>query len=670
MRVVRTIAITAAAMLLPSLLPAQRVGGDPVEVDSSAVDSVSYESGSLDDDVVVVRASRLRSIEVAGARATTVIGRELIEQSGRTDLADALLLSPGVFIRRYGGSGSLATLSLRGTAAGQTKILVDGLPWRTSADGGADLGTMPLENVEEIEVVRGGDGALYGSNALGGVVNIRTGAQATPRYRSTIGLGSFGQRSLTLSAVHPLHPVHSVHLHAAYRTATNDYPFAFHEFGETREVRRENSQHESFTAGLGWRYDRDPVSAGISLDGFTTSRGVPGGVTQGNRELTEAELSEREGSATARVEGEIEGILLSTAVRLRLNHLRYTDPEARFAGPEGVDNEYERSDLLGQVRGVWVPDERMAIEGVIDLDRSRLLGENLDPSVGGEVERTRLGGMLHATRYLDSLPFVHRLTIDGGVRFDRFSDLGGYLSPSIGLVVQPTHHPLRLRGHVALNYRAPTFNEQYYLNVGNSEIGIERATSLTIGTTWAPTESLLLEGSLFRIDTRDRIVSIPRSPVSWTTLNVGRVESRGLEIGLRGSVLDGALGGSLAYTRMATIDRAGGVTDGHRVPYAPDEIATVALVADLDLVRLTTSLEYASHRYTLAWNSPETALPRYGVVDLGLGREIVIGDIDLLGSLSVRNLLNERYQIIRSYPMPGRSLHLTLTLHTTRPTPE
>ena len=630
--------------------------------DSLAVDSTLYHEGEPDSNVVVVTASRLRTIEVEGARATTVIGREMIEESGRDDLADALLLSPGVFIRRYGGSGSLATLSLRGTAAGQTKVLIDGLPWRTSADGGGNLGNVPLGRIEGIEVIRGGDGALYGSNALGGVVNIRTGSGSERSWRASLGAGSFGERSVDLQALHPVDPLHSLHLHAGYSTAAGDYPFTFREFGETLEIRRENGDHETFNAGVGWRYEGGPGGAAISLDGFTARRGVPGGVTQGNRELTEAELSEREGSGTVRVEGRLGPILLSSAGRARLNVLRYTDPEGRFAGPTGVDNEFRRSDLLGQLRAVWIADQATAIEGVIDADYSRLVGDNLDPSVGEEVDRTRLGGMLHVTRRFDSLPVVASLTFDGGLRLDRFSDLGGRLSPSIGVVLKPTRHPIRLRGHYALNYRAPTFNEQYYLNVGNAEVGIERATSLTLGATWAPGDRLLVEGSLFRIDTRDRIVSIPQSPVSWTTLNIGRVESRGVELGIRGEFIPELLSGSVAYTRIATIDRTDGVTGGHRIPYAPDEVATASLSADLSVVRLHGALEYTSHRYTLAWNSPETALPRYGLVDLAASRRQGFGPVLLDIRLQVSNVLDQRYEVIRSYPMPGRSLRIEVRI--------
>lgn len=633
---------------------------DSVAIDSIRVDSVEYiESAEMDSNVVVVTASRLRTIEVEGARATTVIGPEMLRESGRDDLADALLLSPGVFIRRYGGAGSLATLSLRGTAAGQTKVLIDGLPWRTSADGGGNLANVPLESVEGIEVIRGGDGALYGSNALGGVVNVRTTPTAERSWRATLGAGSFGEHSISLSAVYPVHPVHTVHLHANYNAARGDYPFTFREFGETLRIQRENGDHETAGAGVGWRYEGRPAG-GVSFSGFSSRSGVPGAVTQGNRELTRAELSEQEASGTVRVEGSLGQLLLSSAGRARLNTLRYTDPEARLGGPEGIDNEYRRSDLLGQVRALWVVDAETAVEGVIDGDYSRLVGDNLDPSVGGEVERRRIGGVLHVTRRFDSLPVVASFTVDGGLRLDRFTDVGTRISPSLGLVLQPTRYPIRLRGHYALNYRAPTFNEQYYLNVGNVEVGVEQATSFTLGATWAPDERLLLEGSLFRIDTRDRIVSIPRSPVSWTTLNIGRVESRGVEVGMRGSVLGEKLTGSLAYTRMETVDRTDGITDGHRIPYAPDEVATAALSADLSVVMLHGAVEYASHRYTLAWNSPESALPRYGVVDLAVSRRHRLGSIDLNMRLQVSNVFDQQYEVIRGYPMPGRGWRLQL----------
>ena len=628
-------------------------------------DTTEYRRGDLSDtsEAVLVTADRLRSAEVSGVRSVTTISGELLDESGVSDLGDALSLSPGVFVRRYGGPGSLQTLSLRGTASGGTKILVDGLPYRSSADGGGDLSLIPLGNLREITVLRGGDGALYGSNALGGVVNIETGGAGVDGGEVRGWLGAFGERGLETSGSWSAGS-QRFDLTARLSDAEGDYPFTFREFGETFETERENGGVRSFNGRLGWRRE---VAAGgwsphVSFTGFSVEKGVPGGVTQGSRERLRATITEDEAMVSGGVSQTGERHHTQISSRLRLNQLRYTDPDGRFAGPDGVRNRYERVDLLAVARKAHLLRGGTTLRSALEIDHAVLTGDNLDPEVAGRVARTRLGALLHADHRFDSLPLNLSLLLDGGVRGEHYSDIGFRLSPSIGLLLKPGAAPLHFRAHLSLAYRAPTFNEQYYLNIGNVDLEVERALSSTVGVTWLPVDQLLIEGSLFQIDTRDRIVAIPRSPVTWTTLNIGRVLSRGAEIGVRGEIVPEWLTTALAYTRTETTDRSGGVTDGERIPYAPDEVASLLFLADLRAVRLNTSLTYVSHRHTLAWNTAESALPRYALLDAGLIRSVELGPVELEGSLQVTNLLDHRYEVVRSYPMPGRGWRFDLAL--------
>ncbi len=628
---------------------------------TAQVDSTeAYRSDPSDtSEVVIVSADRLRSAEVSGVRSVTTLTGEMIRESGASDLGDALSMSPGVFIRRYGGAGALATISLRGTASNGTKVLVDGLPYRSSADGGSDLGSIPVGDVREITVIRGGDGALYGSNALGGVVNVETGGSGADGVGLRAKVGAFGERAAAMLGAWS-GASGRVDLYLGYAGSEGDYPFDFREFGETIETRRENSRYDALNGRVSWRKESSAGewSPRLTVAGFLNERGVPGAVTQGSRERLEARVEEREVMASGAVERASSDGLTQIAVRSRLNDLRYRDPEGRFAGPEGVDTRYFRSDILGTLRRTVAIDHSSTLRASLEIDHALLRGDNLDPNVGESVQRLRLGGMLHGDHRFDSLPIFETATIDAGLRGEYYSDLGLLFSPSIGIALQPTSAPIHLRGHVSLLYRAPTFQEQYYLNLGNADLDVERAFGATLGATWLPTADLLLELSLFRIDTRDRIISIPRSPVSWTTLNIGRVLSRGVELGLRGEIIPDRLTATAAYTRMETTDRSGGITDGQRVPYAPDEVATLLLVSDLDLVSLSTTLTYTSHRHTLTWNTAESALPRYALLDLGLRRELSLGAVTIEGALGVSNVLDKRHEVIRGYPMPGRGWFL------------
>ena len=609
----------------------------------------------------IVIGHRLYDRAASGARPTAIVERERIEASGATDLADALALAPGVFIKRYGGIGGLRTISLRGTTAEQTRLLIDGVPYRGSADGGLDIGLIPASAIEAVEVIRGGDAALYGANALGGAVNVITRRDDLRRIEARASAGSFGEREIEIGGGGAFGR-HRIDASLHRSEGEGDYPFTFTEFGETERLQRENGGFAGTFGRAAWSTAlTDRADLGVTAIGYDVDRGVPGAVAQGSRERLRARMAERDLFVAARGSQRFAGLLLTLSAGGRLNRLLYSDPDARYAGAEGIANRYDRLDLSLNGRAHWLIDAQTTLGLTLESDHARLDGDNLDPATAGNVERSRYGGLLHIRRSIEGPPIGEMMMIEGGVRFDLFSDLDAQIAPSLGLVLQPFTAPLRLRAHGSLNYRAPTFSEQYYLNFGNAHLRTERSRSLSLGAVWSADRRLMIELSGFLIDTRDRIVAIPRSPVSWSAQNVGRVLSRGVELGVSGSAFDGLLSGQLAYTLMRADDRSGGITDRHLLPYAPQEIAGGVLTLSPWGVDLSASFEYVSHRHTLAYNTPESALPRYLVVDVGVHRSQTFGSVTLSGRIAVANLFDTEYQVVRNYPMPGRSVRVTLT---------
>ncbi|MBL8590623.1 MAG: TonB-dependent receptor, partial [Methylobacteriaceae bacterium] len=123
-------------------------------------------------DVVVTAARAPQSVSRAGS-AISVIRADEIAAAGSKSLADVLRAAPGLDVYESGGPGGLSNLSLRGSQPGQTLILVDGMRMGdpTTPTGEFDLGVISVTDIERIEVLRGPQSALYGSDAMGGVVN-------------------------------------------------------------------------------------------------------------------------------------------------------------------------------------------------------------------------------------------------------------------------------------------------------------------------------------------------------------------------------------------------------------------------------------------------------------------------------------------------------------------
>jgi vitamin B12 transporter len=141
-------------------------------------------------------------IEQVGSAVTVITGEELRQQQVRT-VADALRSMPGVAVSRTGGYGSLTQVRIRGAEGNHTLVLIDGVQANNPTDGEFDFSNLAAEDIDRIEIIRGPMSALYGSSAVGGVINIITrkgGGPLTFTVRSEIGSRGASDIALGLSA--------------------------------------------------------------------------------------------------------------------------------------------------------------------------------------------------------------------------------------------------------------------------------------------------------------------------------------------------------------------------------------------------------------------------------------------------------------------------------------
>ena len=164
----------------------------------SAVLNVGVSSAQQGVDAlpaIVVTATR-SPLEISRAGSSiTVIEAADLEKSGANGVVEMLRSVPGLDVRERGGVGSTSYATLRGSNSGQTLILIDGVRAGdpTGTDGALDLGGLAVTDIERIEIVRGPQSALYGSDAMGGVINIITRKGAGPLRRSVaLEAGSYG----------------------------------------------------------------------------------------------------------------------------------------------------------------------------------------------------------------------------------------------------------------------------------------------------------------------------------------------------------------------------------------------------------------------------------------------------------------------------------------------
>ena len=151
-------------------------------------------------DIIIVTATRTKIPLDDAIVPVAVITRENIELSLAIDLAELLRFEAGVDIGRNGGPGQTTSVFLRGTESNHTLVLIDGVRINPGTIGGAAIQHISPEVIERIEIVKGARSALFGTDAIGGVINIITRRATDAHFESGAGVGSFGSQSAYVSA--------------------------------------------------------------------------------------------------------------------------------------------------------------------------------------------------------------------------------------------------------------------------------------------------------------------------------------------------------------------------------------------------------------------------------------------------------------------------------------
>lgn len=603
---------------------------------------------------VLVEDERASNVQTRTLAPVTTLPQESIRQTGARQVGEALSYIPGVFIKNYGGLGGLKTMSLRGTSAAQTTVLLDGVRINSSQNGVVDLSAFPVGMVEAIDVVRGGESALFGASALGGVVNIRTvAARRVPQLFAYSHCGSFGTlgvggsaRFLVDSAV--------VLIGAEHQLSDGDYPFPFNEFGSTRTVRRANGDFRNTTGLIGIGSDVAGGQWHLHVLGRSTERGTPGAVVQGSIEEEKARLAERDVLAIVRTAYTLSPtVTLHATASGKYNSFRYRDANAAVYGANGIDETFTARDASAAVR-THIVEWGQVHELQVETGYAELRGKMLQPEVGQFVQRktASLSGRVERIVQWDD---GNSLIVQGALRVDSHSDAGTAVSPVLACSWHTAHIPVVLRAHWGYNFRPPSFNELYYLNFGTAGLRPERSHSLTIGAQWQATSSVSADAHAFLIDTRDKIVALPISPATWSARTIPGVQTRGIELAVRCALADTLLHCTAAYTLQTSVNRTNNsATRGKELPYVPQSVVAAMASARVLGADVGMQVQYTGARYSLEGESPNALLPAFVTVASSLSFSFVVEGIHLRAHARCDNIFNEDYSVIRNYPMPGR----------------
>ncbi|EKT4504167.1 TPA: TonB-dependent receptor [Pseudomonas putida] len=553
---------------------------------------------------VLISASRQVESRTATSAANTVFTRTDIDRLQPTSVTDLLSRVPGVQVAPTGGRGSLPGIFIRGTKAAQSLVLVDGVRIANATSGDSGLQFLDIDQIERIEVLRGSRSAVYGSDAIGGVIQIFTrrssGPGLQPRLRMAAGSNQTFQRSLGLSGGND---TTRFNLGASLdETAGIDSTGPSFASDGDHDAYRNKALNLSLSHTFGERFE-----AGLNLLNsrgrreFDEPRGASPQVPYSNFAVSsigsylDAQVTEQ------------------WSTRFELAHSENRD--------ESRDKLSHSSSPFNTYRDQATWQNNLA------------LGEHNSLLLGSDWYEDRVHASEDFTedsRWNHALFVQHRFhgeyfSTELGLRHDKNQQFGGQTTWSGSLTV-----PLNEANDVLLSYsegfRAPTFNDLYFPGYNNPELKPEHSKSYELQWRSQLSKNSKLEASLYRTDLRDAIEYSERPE------NVGTARIDGFEI-----ALSQEWNSWTSQLGLALIDPRNR-ENGHTLPRRARRTLSLDVDRQFDRFAVGATWQAVSSSYNDEGNSDPIA--GYGIVGL---RGSWVASRELTLDLKLDNLLGKQY---------------------------
>jgi vitamin B12 transporter len=579
-----------------------------------------------DDEVaVVVTATRIPTRVNEQLADLSVIGRAEIEAAGATTLPALLASEPGLQIVTNGGIGKTTSVFTRGTNAGHTLLLVDGIPLGSATLGQPSFHNLPLEQIERIEILRGPASSLYGSDAIGGVVQIFTKKGAGPAQpEAFVGAGSYGAWQAAAGVSGGTETL-SYSLRAA-KLATAGWDATTTKISNTS---RDRDGYEN--ASLNGRFAVTPVKG--QEFGATFLSADSRNHYDGGGPTVDAYNDDRTRVWSLYAKNRVFDAWTST--------LRYGESEDRSEDFAPTRSLFATT----QKHWSWQNDLKLPLGSLLLAyeDLRQEVESTTNYSVKSRTVRSWVGGW--QARMGDHAWQVSQ-------RYDDNSQFGGKTTGSLayGYRLLPT---LTARAALGTAFKAPSFNDLYYTSPwgshGNPNLQPETARNREVGLDWFGAAGARLSWTHY--DNRIKNLIAWRDTGGWVYVpfNVGRAR-------IRGDSLTGAHAWG-AWSAQASLDlmRPYDEDTGKRLPRRAAQQAKMRLSYTPEPWSLGVELIAVGKRYDTAAETREMA--RYELVNL-FGQYRLNRELTLEGRID--NLFDKKYETAWGYANPGASLFVGL----------
>jgi len=592
---------------------------------------------------------------------TYSIDTSLLQQNLSLNLGELLSRTKAINIMGYGTSGALTTISMRGTGSSHTQVNWNGFPLNSLTTGVVDLSLIPVSLFNDISIIYGSSGSVYGNGAFGGAINLQNNVSWKKglSLRANMDFGSFTSRNIGFNlSVGGSNVYYSIS--SFFQNAKNNFPYTDVEKSGSPELIMQNNQTKSigFLQDLHFKLANNNY---LEIGNWyqVKNKNIPsilGSYKESLQEQTDSSFKFflKWKKLYQKSSLEIRSVYLS-------DYLRYLDKDMDTNGEYLIDSQ--------------IKSNQYSVDGNYHF----FFSPNWNAEFGGNWTSLRAnvssyGQVVHENRgnIISSLNFSKGgLNIATSIRFN----FNSFKKPPPLYSVSAKYIFLQekawARGYISSKYRLPGLNDKYWQPGGNPDLQPEMGWSADIGTGFYLGKkdhlSNFIEMDLhfFSSIIENWIQWIPDNSY-WRPINYKEVWSRGIESSIkyvkqRNSIkMESGL--DYSYTVSTVEQSEDDYLIGKQLRYMPNHILKAFI--SFDFLNFYSRIEnrFSSKRFTTDDNDDFYSLDPYNHLNISLAYSIERWLPGSMFQFSINNILNSDYQLVRSYPTPGRAYYFGIIL--------
>ncbi|MBY0245891.1 MAG: TonB-dependent receptor plug domain-containing protein [Sphingobacteriaceae bacterium] len=610
-----------------------------------------------------------------------MLNKNQLKNSNSFQLSDALKTFSGVLIKDYGGIGGLKTISVRSLGAQHSAVSYDDVLLNDSQAGTIDLGKIPTENIEFLSLSNGLPNKIDAPARNFSAANVLSVNSLFPNlednkiYSVNAGLqiGSFGLWSPSLYYAQKINSKITSSTYFNYQYADGKYSFLEQNGVATRERKRSNTDVKSLLVenNLFWNLSKTQTLQS-KIYYYKSDRGLPGAVVLYND--NESRQRNEDGLFFTQLKYQQQFSKIWT----QNIHFKYQQSSTDYHDPDWIgqklENLYRQKEWYLSFVNSFKISNQLHTSFAFDYANNQLKANA--SYFAAPTRQSYFANMVlkYKSNLLDATFNLLNNIVTEKVEKGKAMQNVNRTNPSFFLTLKPFQRDnFLLRAFVKNSFRLPNFNDLYYTLVGVRTLKPEEVTQFNIGATFNTSVARHIDLSIavdaYKNYVNNKIVAYPSyNMFSWTMLNVDKVEITGADVCTKLNFVlpkNWFIHTDVNYTFQQSLNVSNPKDANylHQIAYTPLHSLSGGFSVEKKQYTFSYRMLWSGWRYSSNENNNSTYLDAYGDHSVSLRKEFKLWNTSYQMMAEVLNLYNTQYEIVRSYPMPGRSFRLKMNIN-------